>query len=260
MSEKFSLKWNDYQSNWSKALSELHNDNDFADVTLISDDKVNFSAHKILLSSCSSMFKFILKSNTNGNPLLFLGGLSSINLGYILDFIYHGEVNIYQEHLDSFLDSAQKLEIEGLLGGNQDCHENSNHFYLNGHPVEEKIDLVHGEQKYHQPEEKGLVEKIMNSPIYSKRQYSRTNSNIVERIDVSSMTPEETEEKKKELYQKTDGTWNCLACDYSNRDRYNIKRHIETHIDGLSYTCTLCNKEFRLKDSLNCHISRSHRK
>ena len=51
MSEKFSLKWNDYQSNWSKALSELHNYNDFADVTLISDDKVNFSAHKILLSS-----------------------------------------------------------------------------------------------------------------------------------------------------------------------------------------------------------------
>ena len=108
MSEKFCLKWNEYQSNWSKLLSELRNDNDFADVTLISDDKVNFSAHKILLSSCSSIFKFILTSNTNGNPLLFLGGVSSINLGYILDFIYHGEVNIYQEHLDSFLDSAQK--------------------------------------------------------------------------------------------------------------------------------------------------------
>ena len=40
MSEKFCLKWNEYQSNWSKLLSELRNDNDFADVTLISDDKV----------------------------------------------------------------------------------------------------------------------------------------------------------------------------------------------------------------------------
>ena len=50
MSEKFSLKWNDYQSNWNNAINELQKDTDLADVTLISDDKVNFSAHKIILS------------------------------------------------------------------------------------------------------------------------------------------------------------------------------------------------------------------
>ena len=106
MSEKFCLKWNDYQSNWNRSLSELRNDNDFADVTLISDDKVKFSAHKILLSSCSNMFKFIIKENTNAKTLLYLGGVSSRNLEFILDYIYYGEVNIYQEHLDSFLESA----------------------------------------------------------------------------------------------------------------------------------------------------------
>ena len=88
MSEKFSLKWNDYLSNWNKSLSELRNDNEFADVTLISDDKVKFSAHKILLSSCSSMLKFILKENKQKNSLLFLGGVSSVNLGFILDYVY----------------------------------------------------------------------------------------------------------------------------------------------------------------------------
>ena len=120
MSEKFCLKWNDYQTNWNRSLSELRNDNDLADVTLISDDKVKFSAHKVLLSSCSNMFKFILKSNTHTNPLLFLGGVSSVNLGFILDYIYYGEVKIYQEQLDNFLESAQKLEIEGLLGNSED--------------------------------------------------------------------------------------------------------------------------------------------
>ena len=117
MFEKFSLKWIDYQYNWNKALNELRKDTDFADVTLISDDKVKFSAHKILLSSCSKLFKFILKGNVNGNSLLYLTGVNSLNLGFILDYIYHGEVNIYQEQLESFLESAQKLEIEGLLGG-----------------------------------------------------------------------------------------------------------------------------------------------
>ena len=116
MSEKFSLKWNDYQSNWNKSLSQLRTNTDFADVTLISDDKIKFLAHKVLLSSCSNLFKMILKENINNSPLLYLGGVSAVNLGFLLDYIYHGEVNLFQEQLDSFLESAQKLEIEGLMG------------------------------------------------------------------------------------------------------------------------------------------------
>ena len=36
-----------------------------------------------------------------------------------MHYIYHAEVYLFQEQLDSFLESAQKLKIEGLLG-----HEN----------------------------------------------------------------------------------------------------------------------------------------
>ena len=126
MSEKFSLKWNDYNSNWNKSLSKLRENNAFADVTLITDDKVKFSAHRILLSPCSNVFDFILKDSNQANPLLYLTGVNSTNLGFILDYIYKGEVNMYQEELDSFLESAQKLEIEGLLGGdNQENVEDS---------------------------------------------------------------------------------------------------------------------------------------
>ena len=49
MSEKFSLKWNEFNSNWNRSLSKLREKSAFADVTLISDDKVKFSAHRILL-------------------------------------------------------------------------------------------------------------------------------------------------------------------------------------------------------------------
>ena len=118
MSEKFSLKWNDYNSNWSRSLSKLRENSAFADVTLITDDKVKFSAHRILLSSCSNVFDFILKDSNQANPLLYLGGMNSTNLGFIIDYIYKGEVKLYQEQLDSFLESAEKLEIEGLLGYN----------------------------------------------------------------------------------------------------------------------------------------------
>ena len=139
MSEKFALKWNDFQSNWNSSLSELRKQTDLADVTLMSDDMMKFSAHKILLSSCSNMFKLIIKENTNAKTLLYLGGVSSRNLGFILDYIYYGEVNIYQEHLDSFLESAQKLEISGLIGDNQELPNESSKKDQINHPPSNDI-------------------------------------------------------------------------------------------------------------------------
>ena len=36
---------------------------------------------------------------------------------YILDFMYHGEVNVAQEELDKFLEVAETLKIKGLTQG-----------------------------------------------------------------------------------------------------------------------------------------------
>ena len=58
---------------------------------------------------------------------MYLSGVNSLNLGFIHAYIYHGEVNIYQEQLDSFLESAQKLEIEGLLDGEKNKLKNYDH-------------------------------------------------------------------------------------------------------------------------------------
>ena len=43
-------------------------------------------------------------------------GVSSVDLGNILDYIYNGEVQIFQEGIDRFLEIAQRLKLEGLLG------------------------------------------------------------------------------------------------------------------------------------------------
>ena len=252
MSEKFSLKWNDYSSNWSRSLSQLRKETNFADVTLVTDDKVKFSAHTILLSSCSNTFKFILKENTHShtNPLIYLSGVSSVNLGFILDYIYNGEVNLYQEQLDSFLESSEKLEIEGLLGGKQE--ETSQE----GWDSEENVQI----KEKSPDEEKSLVTMKSISSVKTRSQVIRPQVYDDKSIDVSSMTPEEVEVEIERLFQKTDGVWSCLTCGFTNIRKSKIRRHVEVHIDGLSYTCNFCHKEFRLKDSLDCHISRVHRK
>ena len=262
MSEKFALKWNDYQSNWNKSLSQLRTDTDFADVTLISEDKVKFAAHKVLLSSCSKMFKFILKENNNANPLLYLGGISSVNLDAILDYIYHGVVNIYQEKLDSFLESAHKLEIEGLIG-QESVPEETDH-----ERIEEKVFPADENEKHNErreedafPEDKEKhSERPENSEVITRRQYARPPNRDVNKIDVTAFTPEEIQDKIEELYRKIDGMWSCMACDYTSPHRTNVRKHVEKHIEGLSYSCNLCHKEFRSVNSLNCHKFNAHKR
>ena len=115
MSERFCLKWNDFQSVVSQSFSVLRREEEFYDVTLVSDDQTQIPAHKLVLSASSHFFKSILKRNSHSHPLLYLSGVDSKSLGFVLDYIYQGEVQIYQHDLDNFLEIAQKLKIEGLL-------------------------------------------------------------------------------------------------------------------------------------------------
>ena len=115
--ERFCLKGNDFQANVSNSFSTLRKENDFYDVSLVSDDDKVVSAHKVVLSASSEFFKSILRKADHSKPMIYLSGVRSTDLNCILDYIYEGEVQLYQEDLDNFLDVAQKLKINGLIGG-----------------------------------------------------------------------------------------------------------------------------------------------
>jgi len=111
--EKFCLRWNDFESNISVAFRELRDDKDFFDVTLACDDD-QIQAHKVILSACSPFFRQILKRNKHDHPLLYLKGVKYIDLMSVLNFMYHGEVNVAQDELNSFLAIAEDLKVKGL--------------------------------------------------------------------------------------------------------------------------------------------------
>jgi len=112
-SEKFCLRWNDFETNISTAFRELRDDKDFFDVTLAcSGDQIQ--AHKVILSACSPFFRNILRRNPHQHPLLYLKGVKYSDLQSVLNFMYHGEVNVAQEELNSFLAVAEELSVKGL--------------------------------------------------------------------------------------------------------------------------------------------------
>ena len=116
-SEKFCLRWNDFESNISVAFRELREEKDFFDVTLACDDS-QIQAHKVILSACSPFFRNVLRRNPHQHPLLYLKGVKYTELLSVLNFMYMGEVNVAQEELNSFLAVAEDLRVKGLTQNN----------------------------------------------------------------------------------------------------------------------------------------------
>jgi len=115
--EKFCLRWNDFESNMSVAFREIREEKDFFDCTLSCGSK-QIQAHKLILSACSPFFRSVLKQNPHQHPLLYLKGVEFGDLQAVLNFMYHGEVNVAQEELNSFLSVAEELKVKGLTQNN----------------------------------------------------------------------------------------------------------------------------------------------
>jgi len=116
-SEKFCLRWNDFESNISGAFREIREEKDFFDCTLSCGSR-QIQAHKLILSACSPFFRSILRQNPHQHPLLYLKGVQFTDLQAVLNFMYHGEVNVAQEELNSFLSVAEDLQVKGLTQNN----------------------------------------------------------------------------------------------------------------------------------------------
>ena len=115
-SEGFFLKWNDFHQNIVGSYKDLQNNCDFSDVTLLCEDAQQIDAHRIILAASSPFFRSVPKRNQHSHPMIYMRGINTKDLATIVDFIYHGEVNINQKDLNGFLALAEQLQLKGLAG------------------------------------------------------------------------------------------------------------------------------------------------
>ena len=135
MSEKLCLQWNDFKENVNSAFGRLRSDKEFTDVTLACEDGQQVEAHKVILAASSPFFEKILQKNKHPHPLIYLRGFQSQDLLAVLDYLYFGEANVFQESLDSFLAIAEELKLKGLTAQTSNDLEKDQEHPQNPKPV-----------------------------------------------------------------------------------------------------------------------------
>jgi hypothetical protein len=215
----------------------------------------------VILAGSSKFFSRVLKQQQHPHPLLYMRGMTAGQLTGVVDFIYHGEVNILQEDLNEFLSLAEELGLKGL---NETAPNNQK---------QSKKKPRMGQRKITSPSFTSLdITDHENVP------KDESQSNVwqdldlglkTENISETSLLPEEikyvTNEEdldsqvKSMMEQSTDGKWSCRVCGKQTYKAH-LKSHVEgKHIEGVSHLCGLCGKSFRSRPSLQNHTSVQHR-
>ena len=196
-------------------------------------------------------------------------GVKSEDLVAIVDFLYYGEANVYQENIDSFLAIADELDLKGLTG-NTDTKEldeasSSNpkpatnsrkHVSKTTKPKAETNQSNEGNETPRQQDTKATedIKTVIDVPSY---EVSNMNINDIQELDdqVKSMM-------RKSENLCADGSRKATMCTVCGKEGFpsQIKNHIEAnHLEGVSIPCNYCDKIFRSRAGLRQHNTVYHK-
>ena len=265
MSEKLCLQWHDFKENLNYAFGRLRGDKEFTDVTLACEDGQQVEAHKVILVASSPFFEKMFQRNKHPHPLIYLRGFRSEDVAAILDFIYFGEANVYQDNLDSFLAITEELKLQGLTGSEESESE------------ETESEKVEEEKKFSKPEPIHKTEETFKSSTTTTKAYNEEASKAIvvtngfsgelqlQALDEKVKSLMERSENMIQIGKKADGksrqrrAFRCKVCGKEAQSQH-IVNHIEAHhMEGISIPCEMCDKRFSARVNLTIHKTKHHK-
>ena len=73
--EKYNITWQNYTDHLKSMMKDLMINEDFSDVTLVTEDKKHIRANMNILSACSPVFQDIFKERYSSSTTLYLRGI-----------------------------------------------------------------------------------------------------------------------------------------------------------------------------------------
>ena len=197
----------------------------------------------------------------------------------LLGLLSEPKIAIHQEQLESFLETATKLKITSLLPSsasgskktynteNQEANLEDNSTSDLNNEVDviqeanetgtwlDKLGMKHEEGDY--------IDKVIESTTnrmlkLTKIEHESTNKTkdegAIMESRVSKSNPnlvishnvDEINEKCEEMLYRDRGLLHCRVCGKTGSTKAtNMRKHVEIHMEGLSYKCSKCDKTYR---------------
>ena len=230
-------------------FKDLYVEGTNSDVTLVSDDQIQFKAHKIVLRACSPVFKKIIDNNPTQHPLIYLRGIQSYEMESILQYMYLGEGKFYFDRMVEFIKAAKDLEVKDISKSVELPNKAKDMIEENVTEVEEK-----------ETEEGDEPELKRENTTRNKQPQNQISSDAK-----FTQCPECGKEFTKRGHMLRHYRaiheavkYHCDQCDSQFTQQANLQRHIQSNHEGIKYPCNQCDYQATQQGSLQTHIQSKH--
>jgi len=258
--DAFCLKWNDFQGSITTSLGALRSPlSSLQDVTLQCGGH-SVKAHRLVLALCSEWFRTVLESlpPSTPHPVLVLWDASPADMGLLCDFMYHGQVNVQQDRLPSFLALASRLEVKGLTQAPEEKERMADTSKMSKErpvatgsvvPVFDCEGEGESKNRVKEEEDAGDHDGYMESGVLDFTGSSYGHYNYQESIGIlpTDFSPQGI----------PSGGGECPYC--QKWIQTSVKRHVEDKHLPRATPCTVCSKVFSSGNKMRAHRSYAHR-
>ena len=262
----FAIKWKTFESQLTSNVKGHLTRDEHTDVTLVSDDQIPFSAHKCIVSACSPVLKNILLNDPHPHPLIYMRGVTKVQLETLLEFMYQGKVEVQERNIKKFFELTEELELHRVE------IDSINSISVDNRTSETDLDMVKKDAKKLGP----LYQKEVNS---QEKKMSELAKNFVDaNIDMPTSDNEGThfgtnlfkcdycdatfvKSKSKVRHQESKHMgirYPCKHCDYQATQKAMLKIHENSVHGGMKFSCEICKKQFSHKNNLTAHKKITH--
>ena len=246
--EQFNLNWQTYSDHLQELMQNLLQSNESADVTLVTEDKTKFVAHKFVLQACSPVLQSIMIDlPQKQDSVIFLKGIQPQELKPILQFMYLGQATLHQDRINEFLDTVKSLQIKELSNG-VDYNAVDKSLDKNLDSDQTKNDMLYktnNETSYDVIESDTKMSNKNEIPHYScnecdKQFFSKSNANAHAK-------------RAHEGFK-----FSCGQCKKTFTQKIGLDRHIASIHEGIKYQCDICDHQASTKSNLYAHLKNKH--
>ena len=257
---------------------DLWDEQNFADVTLISDDHIIVKAHKNVISASSPVLKTLLLEHSHSHPLIYLRGIRHAELQAILKFMYLGETQLYEERIKEFASVAKDLKVKNIMTppNKTDYHsqpskdkEDTKQQNQDFENSEEKMDLNEEAEEAEQLQRDQTEPKITTDE--NKEDQKETNKEGSKEFEVEvddmrmrfNINPDVLLRSKNAIKSSGRGLskekrFVCDKCEAAYYMRNQLKRHRESVHEGRTFKCTECDIVLAIRSSRRRHMQSYH--